>query len=359
MRTFLRPVAVAASGLLATTLVATTLSTPAQAAPADRGAGWLAAQLNDDHVVYNDQFDFEDLGLTLDVGFALDEVGGHRADVADVRRAMASRVDAYTRFDSPDIYANAVAKLLVFAQHTGRRDAKRLGGTDLVKRLNNRVLGGDGVAGRIADKSEFADSANIIGQAYAAEGLARAGSRKAPQVTRFLLKQQCDAGWFRLYFSDVDAKRQKCGGQDQADTDATAFALAGLSALPRSMKTRGVRAAVRDGLAWLARSQADDGSHGGGVGTAGANANSTGLAAWVLGDAGRCAPARRAAGWVRDLQVDGDQAGTQLEGERGAVAYDAAALSAGEANGITVESRDQWRRTSAQAVPGLRFVQGC
>lgn len=358
MRALLRPVAVAASGLLATTLVATTLS-PAQAAPSDRGADWLAAQLDENHVVYNDQYDFEDHGLTLDVGFALDAVGGHRGDVSAVRRAMASRVDAYTRFDSPDIYANAVAKLLVFAQHTGRRDAKGLGGTNLTKRLNGRVLTGDGVAGRIADKTSYADSANTIGQAYAAEGLARAGSGKAPKVTRFLLRQQCDAGWFRLYFSELDAKRQQCGGQDLPDTDATAFAVAGLRALPKDERTRAVRSAIRDGLAWLVRSQAADGSHGGGVGTSGANANSTGLAAWVLGDAGRCQPARRAAGWVRDLQVDGDQSGTALAGEQGAVAYDAAALAAGEADGITVESRDQWRRTSAQAVPGLAYVKGC
>ena len=63
--------------------------------------------------------------------------------------------------------------------------------------------------------------------------------------------------------------------------------------------------------------------------TEGSNTNSTGLAAWVLGDAGACRPAARAARWVRDLQVL-DAGGTSLEGEDGAIAYDAAGYAEGE-----------------------------
>ena len=62
---------------------------------------------------------------------------------------------------------------------------------------------------------------------------------------------------------------------------------------------------------------------------------------------------------MRDLQVPGDVTGTPLEGEAGAIAYDRAAYTAGETDGITVESRDQWRRTASQAAPGLRYVAGC
>ncbi len=356
MRTLLRPVAVVAAGIV----TATMLQAPAGAAPVDDGATWLAAQLNEDSVVYNGQYDFEDHGLTLDVGFAFQETGGHDADVEAIRTAMKSRVDSYTRFDSPDIYANSVAKLMVFAQRTSGGEGKRFGGTNLFRRLNKRVLMKDRVEGRLADKTSYADSANTLGQAFAVEALARSGSAKTDEVRKFLLRQQCGAGWFRLLFSDVDAKRQSCkASKDRADTDATVFAVAGLRALPKAFKNRAVRTAIRDGLDWIERTQGADGSHGGGAQTEAANANSTGLAAWVLGDAGRCESAADAAGWVADLQVTGDRTGTPLAGEEGAVAYDARAMTAAESDGITTASRDQWRRTSAQAVPGLGYVAGC
>ena len=353
MRTLLRPVAVVAAGLLTTTV----LQAPAQAAPVDEGAGWLTTQLDENSVVYNEQFGgFEDLGLTLDVGLALQRVGGHDSDVAAVREAMTTRVDAYTTFGD-DVYANSAAKLMTFAQRTGNGAGKKFGGVNLFRRLNRLVLMKGRVEGRIADKAAD-DYANTLGQAFAAEALARAGSGKADEVRRFLLQQQCGRGWFRLGFSGRKAAQQGCRGKkDQPDTDATVFAIDGLRHLPK--KNKAVRTAIRDGLDWLERSQAGDGGHGGGVQTEAANANSTGLAAMILGDAGRCESATAAALWVADLQVAGDQSGTPLEGEEGAVAYDAAAFTAGEADGITVETRDQWRRTSAQAVPGLAYAAGC
>lgn len=347
----LRPVAVLATGAV----IATTLTAPAQAAPTDRGTDWLAGQLTDG-VVYNDQYDFEDLGLTVDVGLAFKDLGGHGPDLRTVRRAMSERVDAYTRFDSPDIYANATAKLLAFAQRTGKQD-KVFGGVNLARRLNKRVVGHGRSAGRIADKTTFADSANTIGQAFAVKALATAGSRKAGRAKQFLMKQQCDAGWFRLYFADADARQQKCGQGDSADTDATAFAVMGLRSLPRAHRGKAVRGAIQQGLRWLVRSQKNNGGHVGGPPQDVVNANSSGLAAQALGDAGRCRPAQKAARWVRALQVDGDAAGTSLAGERGAIAYDQAAYDSAETDGITVESRDQWRRTSAQAVSGLTYTK--
>lgn len=356
MRKLLRPVAVVAAGLI----TATMLQAPAQAAPVDDGVTWLAAQLDDNDVVYNDQYGVEDLGLTLDVGLAFEETDGQAAAVEAIRTAMKSRVDAYTRFDSPDIYANAVAKLMVFGQRTSGGNSKRFGGTNLLRRLEKRVKMRTRVEGRIADKTSYPDSANTIGQAFAAEALAAAGSSKADEVKRFLLQQQCGAGWFRLGFSGPRAANQGCRAKkDQPDTDATVFAVSGLRELPRAQKNRAVRQAIRGGLDWLERSQAADGGHGGGFATEDANANSTGLAASLLGEAGRCGSASAAAGWVAALQVDADQAGTGLEGQEGAIAYNADALTAGEVKGITVNSRDQWRRTSAQAVPGLRYVAGC
>ena len=64
----------------------------------------------------------------------------------------------------------------------------------------------------------------------------------------------------------------------------------------------------------------------------------------------------KSARWVRKLQVRGDVSGTPLAGEKGALAYDRAAMKAAESDGITVETRDQWRRATSQAAPGLTFT---
>jgi hypothetical protein len=359
MRNLLRPVAVLATGIVVTT----TLAAPAQAAPADRGGEWLQTQLTDG-IVHNDEFDFDDLGLTADVGLAFAALG-QRPAMRRVRNALAGRVDSYTTgadFGAPgEIYAGATAKLTVLAQVSGA-DARSYGGVDVVRRLERRVSNRAPIVGRIRDKAA-SDFSNSIGQAFAARGLARAGSGKAGGAIRFLLKQQCSAGYFRLTFSRPGKRNQSCdagaAGVSAPDTDVTALAVLSLRSLPRSQRTRATRAAVADAVAWMRRTQKRNGSFGGGVATEASNANSTGLAAWALGESGVCRPARKAARWVRALQVAGDTAGTPLEGENGAIAYDQAALTTASGSGITDGDRDQWRRATAQAAPGLAYVGGC
>lgn len=356
MHHLLRTVAVVAAGAV----IATSFVTPAQAASAadDRSAAWLERQLTDG-LIYNEAFDFNDYGLTADVGIGLDAVGGHRGAVSDIADALADNVDSWTTgadFDSDDIYAGSVAKAVVLAQTAGR-DPRTFGGVNLVKRLNARVSDTAPYKGRLEDRGAE-DYANTIGQLFAAVGLAEAGSPKAGPVRSFLLKQQCSEGYFRLNFAGKNKQRQGCDAGGKAlsapDTDATALAVIALTAMPQRGKA--VRNATRDAVRWLKQAQKRNGSFGGGVSTEASNANSTGLAAWALGDAGACRPAVKAAGWVRDLQVIGDVSGTPLAGERGAVAYDRAAMTAAEADGITVDSRDQWRRATSQAAPGLTFT---
>ena len=349
----LRPVAALAAGALLTTA----LAGPAQADRADDGATWLEGQLTDS-LVHNDQFDFDDYGLTLDFGFGLKAIGGHGDTVRAIRDAMAPNVDAYTTFES-DVYANSVAKLLAFALSSGA-DGRDYGGVDLVKRLNGRVATESPIVGRIRDKTESTDFANTIGQSFAARALARADSRKAGAAIRFLLRQQCDAGFFRLNLATLDAEKQSCDAapaiKRAPDTDATALAVLNLRAMPVDHRTAAVREAISDATAWLKRRQKDNGSLGGGTSTEGSNSNSTGLAAWALGDAGVCRPAARAARWVRDLQVV-DAAGTSLDGEDWAIAYNAAGYAEGEDGGISDIERDQWRRATAQAAPGLSYLR--
>jgi hypothetical protein len=333
----------------------------ASAAPSpDRAsATWLSRQL-EKGLVHNDQYGFDDYGLSADVALALHETGRRAGTVQDIRRALARHVDSWTTgvdFDTTDVYAGSVAKAVVVAQTTGA-DPRSFGGVDLVKRLNARVSSEAPTVGRIQDKGA-ADYANTIGQAFAVRGLAKARSTKADEALAFLLKQQCSAGYFRLNFAEPGAADQSCDGGRRAstsapDTDVTALAVLSLRALKNP--GREVRTATSDAVRWLKRHQKDNGSFGGGPATERANANSTGLAAWALGKAGACKPARQAARWVDRIQVAGDVAGTPLAGERGAIAYDRAAMRAAKRDGIGVEQRDQWRRATAQAAPGLVYL---
>jgi hypothetical protein len=351
----------AAVALCAAVLPLVVGASAASAAPSpDRASStWLSRQL-DQGLVHNDQYDFDDYGLTADVAFALDATGHRAGAVQDIRRALARHVDSWTTgvdFGSADVYAGSVAKAVVVAQVTGA-NPRSFGGVDLVKRLNARVATEAPIVGRIQDRAAD-DFANTIGQAFAVRGLAKARSARADEALRFLLKQQCDAGYFRLSFAKPGAAAQDCDAGRKAttsapDTDVTALALLSLRTLKNP--SRAVRTAMSDAVAWLKRHQQDNGSFGGGPETEKANANSTGLAAWVLGEAGACRPARQAARWVAGLQVAGDVAGTPLAGERGAIAYDRAAMRAAKRDGIGVEQRDQWRRATAQAAPGLAYL---
>ena len=340
-------------------LAATTLAAPAEAAPktpaeAKLGATWLSGQLTKG-LIYNDQYDFDDYGLTVDVGLALDEVGGQKKKVAKVRKALEKNVTSYIG-SGDELYAGSAAKVTVFAQATGG-GAEDFGGEDLVARVRSTVTVDGPTAGRIADQSEFGDYANVIGQAYAVQALSAAGAAEAASARDFLLRQQCGKGYFRLYFSEPDAPEQGCSNAaDDPDTDATALAILSLKSLDK--KPKAVKQAIEKSVKWLKGQQRANGSFGGGTSTEAPNANSTGLAASALASAKECKPAKKAAGWVKGLQV-GPKAKGKLRNARGAVAYNKAAKKQAAEDGIVVETRDQWRRTSAQAVPALLYVRGC
>lgn len=346
---------VATSALL---LTGTTLAaSPAQAATdpigVQSGASWLAGQLTNG-VVHNDQYDFDDYGLSVDIGLALAEVGGQGAAIQAISDELASHVGSYVG-SGPDRYAGALAKAAVLADISGA-DPAAFGGTNLVAELEGRVAGSGPIAGRIEDAYDAssawgADYANSIGQAFAARALATARSAKAPSVADFLLRQQCTSGYFRLNFTaDKTSTDQGCSDtSDTPDTDATAIAVIELAGVDEP----GVAAGVSRARAWLVASQRPDGSWGGGTSTEGANANSTGLAAWALGDTPESAAAAQ---WLREHQATHYDDCDRLRSERGAIAYDDAGLDDARTHGIDVPHRDQWRRASAQAVPALAYL---
>jgi len=336
--------------------------TPAEAAPHDpvginEGATWVGKELTNGLFHYPDNGfgAYDEYGLSIDAALALKALGGHDARVESVRTAIAENVNKYITGeafgDAGSTYAGAVAKTMVLAQSTGGNPSS-FGGVNLQSRLEGRVSSTAPIAGRLEDVSTYGDSANTLGQSFAANGLSTAGSTKNADVTSFLLKQQCSTGYFRLKFTaDKTAPNQSCvDGTDVPDTDATAIAVLQLA----SQSGNGtVNTAIGKAKAWLVAQQESDGSWGGGASTEDPNANSTGLAAWALGDTPQ---SERAAEWLRENQVTGYNACDKLSSQRGAIAYNGSSFAAGRTNGITGDTSDQWRRASAQALPGLAYL---
>ena len=359
-------------------LAGTSLAVPANAAaangraidprPARIGAAWLAGELQGG--LLKGQFldsegnavEFADYGLSIDAAFALAAVDRRPKAVAAITKAIAKNVDSYTTgadFGTPeDVYAGATAKTLALATDRGR-NPRRFGGVDLVARMESLVLRGAPVAGRIQDRSAFGDFANVIGQGFAARGLTAVGSARANKATRFLLRQQCDAGWFRLDFTKSLTADQTCDGRAKSVPDADATALSVLALIEVSKDpgaSRRVDRAIKAAASWLHDQQRSNGSLGGGTSTEKPNTNSTGLAGWVFGETGRTTAAKRAATWVRARQADEVAPCTSaLVDETGAIAYDKAAVRTGRADGITEGTTDQWRRATTQALPALAW----
>lgn len=340
---------VSAAALTLATLSAGAAPAQATPAPARHAAKWLVTQQSKGRVITHSSYGkFVDYGLSIDLGLALKSIGVHHKVVVKVRRALAHNIRAYTGSGS-EVYSGASAKALYFAQHSGAT-GRHFGGVNLVKRLNHRVSTTKGIRGRLSDKSAYGDYANTIGQAYAAAALSRAGSPKAAPVTKFLLRQQCKSGFFRLNFAKVKARKQSCnaGGRSLSapDTDVTALGVITLETVRKPGKR--IRRAIARAGRWLARHQKRNGSFRGGRTTGASNTNSTGLSARALALTGHCKKARHAARWVH-----------KLERRNGSIAYDKAALAAAKKDGITRATRDQWRRATAQAGPALVYVNGC
>ncbi len=332
-------------------------ATPSYADPSpsgDAARDWIVGQLGENDLIYNEQFDSIDYGLSVDTALAA-LAAGDRASALRVRDALEPDVERYLTGedygDAGSRYAGATAKALVLVQRTGG-DTGDFRGIDLVSRLESLVGAEGATRGRIADVSTYGDYANTIGQALAVEGLAEADSARADDVTSYLLDQQCDQGFFRVEFPAAEAPDQTCdGAEDPATPSADATALALLSLRSRAAGPR-TREAMAKATAWLVRAQQDDGSFDADAAGEASNANSTGLAATALGTQCEAIAAHRAGDYLRTLQVGAGTTGP-LAGERGAVAFDEGALARARTDGITTETRDQFRRATAQAVPGL------
>ncbi len=355
MRRYARLGAYVASATLAVTTV-TAIAPSAQAAPVkdpigvNAGATWLESQLTHG-IVRNTQFDFDDYGLSIDIGMALKAVGGHGGTVSGIATALAPGAhDNYytsTYNNVTTTYAGSVAKMALFAQQAGA-DATSYGGQNLITLLEGRVATASPIAGRIEDDNNSFGDANVLGQAYAVAALHNANSTKAASALAFLLQQQCSNGGFRLTFTaSKTASDQSCTDDTQAQIDATSVALIELKAIGQG------GAPVTNATNYLIGKQAPSGAWGGDPGGAAENANATGLAAWALGNTAQSADG---AAWLRDHQATFYDYCDNLKTNVGTVAYSTDTLNSGRVDGITTSTQDQFRRAAAQAVPGLQYL---
>ena len=123
---------------------------------------------------------YTDYGLSIDAALALDELGDDDA-VQETSDAVAANLDAYISgeaFGDPgSTYAGPAAKALVIAQARRRRPhgVRRCRPGRAVEAVTTQ---GGPAAGRIADVSKFGDYANILGQAFAVQGLDEADSAR-------------------------------------------------------------------------------------------------------------------------------------------------------------------------------------
>ncbi|MGC4788073.1 cell wall anchor protein [Micromonospora sp. DT178] len=346
------------AALTAVPLTVVAAPTPAHAAAARDAASWLAGEFADG--VLPGPLGGPDWGLTVDGILALSATGVD----APVRQAATAQVAAHVRsYNSYDDWGipgftdgGATAKLLYAASAAGA-DPTDFGGFDLRTETLSLVAGADAghQRGRITSRTTAdsgPDASNTFDQSFAVLGLARSGD--VPQDTvDFLVRQQCAAGGFRLYPDTADGPSPSCDEQAGAtlDVDSTAMAVQALLAAAADGAT-GATAAAGKAADWLVEQQHADGSFGGSGPTTGANSNSTGLAGQALAAAGRDTEAARAAGALAALQLTAADGGAAAA-DAGAIAYNTDSLATAVASGITDNERDQWRRSTAQALLGL------
>lgn len=333
---------------------------PVGAAPdpvAAAALGWLEEELGaNDHAMPGFVPGSPDWGLTADAVLALAAGGrGVGAEAVATTAHLLDHVSEYATWDDfgPEypgvVAAGAMAKLHLVAEVQGVDDAEATDGFDLEAEVRATMQATGAEAGRFSDVNPHfpGDASNLFGQSLAVLALSFTDDGVPAPAVAFLLAQQCPAGGFRLTFPTTAG----CTDDGAADTDATAMAVQALLVVDR---TPAVRQALIEALAWFEARQDPSGAFGGTGPTAGVNTNSTGLIAAALRAAGRTDAADDAAAWVATMALTPANTGTgPAAGDVGAIAYDAGARDTAVAEGIDDLGRDQWRRSTPQAVLAL------
>jgi hypothetical protein len=330
-------IAVPAEGLLATA------QAPQRRAAATSAAHWQASQLVKNRIHSSG---FVDWGLTIDSAFAIAADGTQPRRLRHLGNTIERNYYAHYAVYHGDTFAGAMSKSLLAAKVL-RRGVRNFGGHDVRAQVLHLVAGRHAgfESGRVRDTSAT-DYSNTLSQSYAVLGLARTGG--VPQrAVGYLLKQQCSGGYFRTFETAGKSCNRVSG---TPDADATSLAIQALVAARRS-HAHVAHHAIARAARWLASRQRANGGFGGGGVTSAENANSTGLAAQALVATHRLAAVRRAARYVARLQITRVRAGHgPARRDIGAIAYNRPALRAALRSGVTSSTRDQFRRSTAQAV---------
>ena len=332
--------------------------------PSTIAAAWITGELTNGLMVGASGPDF---GLTLDTGLALASVPGHEGGVTTINTAFEPRVTEYVGDGTKESYAGPLAKAAAFAR-AAENNPIDYGGINLIARLEERTADvpadptaepqAAAFAGRIFDKSEFGNHANVVGQSYAVRALTLARSPEAGAARDFLLKQQCASGYFRLNFEKANVPNQSCTeGLPGSEADADATALAMINLIESHDRTPAVTAALNRASAWLADKQRNSGAIRSGGSGAQINTNTTAVGGYALGLMRNRDAALKAALWVRKNQpVDKYKCRTALTKDTGVVAFRKDRIKGASTTGIPADARDEWRRATAQAILGLQFA---
>ncbi|MEO6988176.1 MAG: hypothetical protein ABI239_05955, partial [Aquihabitans sp.] len=287
-------------------------------------------------------------GLTLDaiMAFALNGRSGDPAaqDAYDlVVDDLRSYVTDEDYGDGTGRISGALGKSLLATTLMGE-DSADVDGLDLEAEVRNGMQSTGTQAGRFSDLPISDDYSNGFGQTLSMMALANTDDGVPAPAVDFLIDQQCPSGGFRGAYAGDEG----CTDDSNADTDYTALAVQALASAPRTMATN---VAIADGTAWLLARQDGSGGIAGTGFAAGFNTNTTGLSAQALRAVGRADAADEAAAWVAQQQLNTATAGTAGgELELGAIAYNSASFDDAVQNGIDSGGRDQWRRSTPQAL---------
>jgi len=343
---------VASAAVLGTALPAHAVTTPAAKHAMNAAAAWLRGQLGGGLLQYGGGYG-DNYGSSIDAALQL-AATGHGAAAERIANAVeADNASAYTDSSYDGVTtrsAGGVAKALVLAEVMQDADVPTLVGELEPLVGSNGQIADDATEDGAPDPDD--DYANVIGQAYTVWGLSVAdpGSTATTDATTFLLSQQCGDGAFPTYF-DTSGKTPVTCTTKTRSVDTTATVLLALENLPTSAA---VTRAENEALKFLTTSQTASGGFSQTGVAKGVDANSTGLAGWVLGIAGRQAAATKAASWLVAHQVPESATG-RLAAVRGAIEYDPATLAAAKKKGWKA-AQDQWVVATSQCVAALAYA---
>jgi hypothetical protein len=282
-----------------------------------------------------------DWGLTVDTIYMLAATDGRPAIVQRMGTVLAKNAHKYTSAFGES--AGATAKVLLAAKVLGR-SVRNFGGVNYRERLETFIVRSGDDAGRLSDRNGASDYSNTVTQSLGVIAFSRSGS--APQaVVSHLLEQQCAGGYFTLPMTTGKTCEQANKGPS---VDATSYAIQAMLAAKRQGEARVAERRITRAVRWLVSAQRANGSFGSDAEITTPNANSTGLAALALTDAGRDGAAMAAARFVSSLQITRRNA-AEARNVIGAIAPDRKDFKDARADGVNGEiARDRFRRATSQ-----------